>query len=345
MTLMEKEILQQPQVLKNCIDYNRQIFSEVSKAIKQKTITNVVIAARGSSNHAANYFKYAFESLAKIPVSLAAPGVNTMYNAELDLSSCLAIGVSQSGMAADVTAVLENGVKCGALTLSVTNNLESKMAKMTDFHLYCNAEKELSVAATKTFTAQMCLLGYLAAYHSQNDQVQKELTQIGDNLQNIFDLKPQIQDLAQKYKDLNSLIVLGRGTNYPIALETALKIQETTYINARACAASDFYHGPFAIVDQNTTTLLIAPAGNSQKDMQDLKEKLLGVGAKVLIITNQKQLAIGADGGIVYDLQGSDYITPFYNVVVAQMWACAMSLARGLNPDAPRGLQKVTITK
>ncbi len=342
---MENEILQQAEVLKNCIVYNRQTFEEVSKAIKQKNITNVVIAARGSSNNAGNYFKYAFESLAKIPVSLAAPGVNTMYNAELDLSSSLVIGVSQSGMAADVMAVLENGVRSGALILSVTNNLESKMANMTDFHLYCNAGKELSVAATKTYTAQMCLLGYLAAYHSQNRQVQEELTQIADNLPKIFGLKPQIQDLAQKYKDLESLIVLGRGTNYPIALETALKIQETTYINARAYAASDFHHGPFAIVDQNTTVLLIAPAGNSQKDMQELKEKLLGSGAKVLVITNQKQLASGARDSVIYGLQGSDYITPFYNVVIAQMWACAISLARGLNPDAPRGLQKVTITK
>lgn len=342
---MEKEILEQSSVLKSCIEYNLPTFEALAKAVKKKKITNVVIAARGSSNNASNYFKYCFESLAGLPVSLAAPGINTIYNAKLDLSHSLVIGVSQSGAAADAMAVLENAKACGAITVSVTNTLESKMANMTDFHLYCNAGKELSVAATKTLTAQLMILGYFAAYYAKNEQVQKELTQVADNLQKIFDLKPQIQELAQKYKDLNSLIVLARGTNYPIAQETALKIQETTYINARSYAASDFHHGPFAIVDQNYTVLLIAPAGNSQKDMQEMKEKLLPTGAKILVFTNKKELAEGAADSIVYDIEGSDYVTPFYNVVIAQLWALNISLARGLNPDAPRGLQKITITK
>lgn len=342
---MENEIWQQSTVLKACIDYNLKTFAKISQAINTKKITNVVIAARGSSNHAANYFKYVFESLAKIPVSLAAPGINTIYNSQLDLSSSLVIGVSQSGMAADVMAVLDNGKASGALTLSVTNNPDSKMAKMTDYHLYCNAGEEKSVAATKTYTAQMCILGFLAAYHSQNQQVQQELTQVADNLSKIYDLKPQIQSLAQKYKDLKSLIVIARGTNYAIAQEAALKIQETTYINARSCAASDFHHGPIAVVDQDSTVLLIAPAGNSQKDMLDIKQKLIDAKAKIIVFTNQKDLAQDTHDSIVYDLQGSDYVTPFYNVIIAQIWACSISLAKGLNPDAPRGLQKITITK
>lgn len=345
MTLMEQEILEQSVVLKSCFEYNKETFEKIADAVRQKKITNAVIAARGSSDNASTFFKYCFESLAGLPVSLAAPGINTIYNSQLDLSDSLVLGVSQSGAAADVMAVLENAKACGAVTVSITNNLDSQMAKMADFHLYCNAGKELSVAATKTFTAQMFLLGYFAAYYAQNAQARQELTQVADNLYKLFELKPAIQELAQKYKDLDSLIVLARGINYPIALETALKIQETTYINARAYAASDFHHGPFAIVDENSTALLIAPAGNSEKDMAELKQKLLNAGAKVLVITNKQELAEGAADSVIYDLNGSDYATPFYNVVIAQMLACYISLAKGLNPDSPRGLKKVTITK
>lgn len=345
MTLMEQEILEQSVVLKSCFEYNKETFEKIADAVRQKKITNAVIAARGSSDNASTFFKYCFESLAGLPVSLAAPGINTIYNSQLDLSDSLVLGVSQSGAAADVMAVLENAKACGAVTVSITNNLDSQMAKMADFHLYCNAGKELSVAATKTFTAQMFLLGYFSAYYAQNAQARQELTQVADNLYKLFELKPAIQELAQKYKDLDSLIVLARGINYPIALETALKIQETTYINARGYAASDFHHGPFAIVDKNTPMLLIAPAGASQKDMQEMKQKLMNVGANIAVITNKAELAEGADESIIYDLDGSDYVTPFYNVVIAQMLACYISVAKGLNPDSPRGLKKVTITK
>ncbi len=342
---MENEIFQQPDVLKDCLDFNKQTIIELVKALKKKKINNVVVAARGSSDNASNYFKYCFESLAGLPVSLAAPSINTLYNGSLNLSNSMVIGVSQSGAAEDVMAVLNNGKATGAVTVCITNNLESKMAKLADFHLYCNAKEEKSVAATKTFTAQMYLMANLAAYYADNNEVKAELESVPQNLIKVLGLKDQIAVLSQKYKDMKSLVVLARGTNYAIAQETALKVQETTYINARPYAASDFHHGPFAIVDENSTLMLIAPKGVSQKDMVEMKDKLLGVNAKVIVMTNDQDIAKNATDTMLLPVEGSDYVTPFYNVVASQLWACFMSLARGLNPDAPRGLKKVTITK
>lgn len=344
-TIMENEIFQQTEVLKDCLNYNRDTLEELVKTLKERKISNVVVAARGSSDNASNYFKYMFESLAGLPVALAAPSINTLYNAKLDLHNSMVIGVSQSGAAEDVMAVLNNAKECNAVTVCITNNLESKMASLADFHLYCNAKKECSVAATKTFISQMYLLANLAAYYAGNEQIKAELESVPNNLSKIFALKDDIATLSQKYKDMNSLIVLARGMNYAIAQETALKIQETTYINARSYAASDFHHGPFAIVDENSTVMLIAPKGESQKDMVEMKDKLLSVNAKVVVMTNDPSIAKGATDTMLLPVEGSDCVTPFYNVVAAQLWACFMSVARGLNPDAPRGLKKVTITK
>lgn len=345
MTIMESEIFQQTDVLKNCLNYNQDTLNALVKTLKQKNINNVVVAARGSSDNASNYFKYVFESLVGLPVASAAPSVTTLYDAKLDLSSSMVIGVSQSGAAEDVMAILNNAKESGAVTVSVTNNLESRMAEIADFHLYCNASKECSVAATKTFTSQMYILANLAAYFAGNEEVKAELKAVPDNLKKVFNMKNEIAVLSNKYKDMKSLIVLARGINYAIAQETALKVQETTYINARPFAASDFHHGPFAIIDENSTVMLIAPKGESTKDMAEMRDKLLSVDAKVIVMTNDKSIAQGATDAIILPVDGSDYVTPFYNVVASQLWACFMSVARGLNPDAPRGLKKVTITK
>lgn len=342
---MEKEIIEQSDVLSGCDKYNHKTLLKLAEQINANKINKVIMSARGSSDNAAEYFKYAFESLTGIVVSHAAPSIATLYGKSLDLSNTMVIGVSQSGMAADVAAVLENANKSGAISVAITNNLNSHMAKMAKYSLYCNAGEELSVAATKTFTSQMYLLGKLAAYVSGNKDINEMLMALPENIKKIISIKENIRILAKEYKDSTELIVLARGMNYSIAKETALKIQETTYINARAYAASDFHHGPFAIVDKKTRALLLAPSGESQNDMIMLKEKLLNAGARVFVITDDEKIAASAQDKIIIPVGGSDYITPFYNVVVAQLLACYISEAKGLNPDAPRGLKKVTITK
>ncbi|NLK17082.1 MAG: SIS domain-containing protein [Clostridiales bacterium] len=344
-TLMEKEIFEQAKVLSDCLAYNGRALDELVDIINKGDFAGIMIAARGSSDNAGTYFKYAMESLTGIPVALAAPSVVTMYGKELKLKNYLVIGVSQSGAAEDVMAVLSEAKRQGAFTAALTNNLGSKMASMADCHLYCNAGEEKSVAATKTFLSQMYLLGQLAARAAGDAEVIRELDAIPRNLEKVYALNDHIKGLAESIKGISWMIVLARGLNYAVAQETSLKLQETCYVNARPYAASDFLHGPFALVDENATLLLIAPSGPSQGDMLKLKERILAAEGKAIIYTDKEEFAQGCMASAILPVSGSDYANPFYNALVSQLLACNLSLARGLNPDSPRGLKKVTITK
>lgn len=344
-TIMEKEIFEQPSAVKDCFNVNKEKINELVKLIKDKNPSGILIAARGSSDNAGTYFKYAVESLSGIPVALAAPSTNTLYGRKLNLNNYVVIGISQSGAAEDVMAVLSNAKEQNALTVSVTNNSESKMANMTDFHLYCACGEEKSVAATKTFTTEMYLLGLLAAGISGSDELYNGLAELSDKLKSVLYLKEDIKDLAHKYKEKTMFIVLARGLNFSIAQETSLKLQETCYVNARPYPASDFVHGPFALVDQNTNIIMLAPTGESMPDMMNLKKRLIETGANILIFTDDKDAASGCSDKVILPHADSDFYTPFYNVLVSQLFACYLSTAKGLNPDSPRGLKKVTITK
>lgn len=345
MTFMWKEILEQPEVLQRCVKSNEKIILNIVENIKARNINSVVIAARGTSDHAGIYAKYIIESVIGIPVSLAAPSIFTIYGKKMKLNNSLVIGLSQSGKAADVLEVIQSANESNALTLTITNDKESPLAKQAQYHLFCDAGLEKSVAATKTFTSEMMLAAQLVAQWSGDEQFKNQLAQVPANLSKIFDQENNIINKVQRYRFISECFVLSRGINYPIALESALKIQETSYVRARAYATSDFHHGPFAMIDKDMLAIIYAPNGPSYKDEIEMINKIKGSGAEVLIVSNNKELLESENFTFEIPQTDNDMISPFYNVVIAQMFACQLSLCRGLNPDAPRGLNKVTITK
>lgn len=342
---MKKEIWEQPEVLSKCFEINRKTIEDIIKVINNKNIQSIFIAARGTSDHAAVYGKYILELITGIPVGLAAPSVFTMYGKTLKLKDSLVIGISQSGKAADVLEVLKSANLQGALTVSITNFADSPLAQEAQFHLYCNAGLEKSVAATKTFTAQILLLAQLAAEWSKNDEMKKELISLPEKVNKTLDISSNIQNLVPRYRFMDECFVLARGINYAVALESALKIQETTYVRAKAFASSDFYHGPFAMIDRDIPVIVFAPDGPSLKDSFEIVKKLKEHHIELLMISNQQEmLKIGA-ASISIPQTNNDIISPFFNVVAAQIFACELSLLKGLDPDSPRGLNKVTITR
>ena len=346
MTKMIKEIKQQPEVLLGCIQKNKELIKRIVNQIKARQIESVLIAARGTSDHAGIYGKYIIEHQLGIPVALAAPSILTIYKRSLKLKNTLVIGISQSGKAEDVLEVINSAKDQGSLSLSITNDCESPLAKDADFHLFADAGLEESVAATKTFTAQMMLLAALTAEWAQNSQFEAELLSVPENVLKVISLEDIIEEKAQRYRYMEDCFVLARGINYPAALEGALKIQETTYVRAKGYAISDFHHGPFAMVEQGTPVIVFAPDGESLGDAKEMVKKLGTVGAEIILVTNcLDEFKLQAD--IVFEMPetSNDLISPFYNVVWAQMFACKLALAKGLNPDAPRGLKKVTITR
>lgn len=343
-TLMWSEIHEQPAVLGRCHEKNAPVIKELIQTIKKRNITQVVLAARGTSDHAAVYGKYIIELLLGIPVSLTASSIFTLYHGNINFSGCLVIAVSQSGKAADVLEVLRNAKKSGAITVGITNNAESEIAIEAEYFLNCEAGVEKSVAATKTFGCQMFLLASLAAEWAKNMDLQKELSQLPQRLSQVFEVSGAIESKVERYRFMNECFVLARGINYAISLEAALKIQETTYVRAKAFATSDFQHGPIAMADPEIPVFIFAPEGPSLKDVTTMIDKMRNEQIETVIISNRTDIMDKGTTAFRIPETSNDIISAFFNMVVAQMFACKLSLAKGLNPDSPRGLKKVTVT-
>lgn len=345
MVLMWNEILEEPETIDNCISKNKQLITEIVENIRRSGIDMIMIAARGTSDHAAVYAKYVMETTLGIPVALAAPSVFTVYHGSLKLDKTLVIGISQSGKAVDVLEVIKSANLSGALTVSITNYPDSPLAMEARYHLDCSAGIEKSVAATKTFLAQITLLAALTAVWSGDEQMFGKLCSLPKEIEQIIQTSDNMIEKVQRYRYMEECFVLARGVNYAIALESALKIQETCYVRAKAYATSDFYHGPYAMIESGMPVVIFAPSGPSLNDVKEMILKLKDSGAELIIVSDIEELRAQGNCSFSIPKAGDDVFSPFYNVVIAQIFACRLALAKGLNPDSPRCLSKVTITK
>jgi len=345
MNSMWSEIHEQPEVIRACLAANHERLDEIASNVKERNIKYIVIAARGSSDHAGVYGKYMIETLAGYPVSLAAPSVFTIYGATVRFADALVVGVSQSGEAEDILSVLRAAQNYGAPTVGITNQKGSPIARLAEYSLDCSAGKEESVAATKTFTAQMFLLGLLAIKLSEDPDRARAFERIPEEMSGVLHLADEIKNKAVRYCFAEDMIILARGLDYCVALESALKIEETTYIRAKAFAASDFYHGPIAIVDSSLPILVYATAGPELDDMRRMIRKLMEIGANVLVISDDAETCgLGTDF-IRLPAAASFLTAPFMSAAIGQLFAYFLSKAKQLDPDNPRLLHKITITR
>ncbi len=355
-TLMWKEINETPRIFNEIQKENASVMAELVKAIKAGNARNFVAAARGTSDHALIYFKYVLEVNSEYTVGLSAPSVVTLYKGKINYANSIIIGCSQSGKAADVLEVIRRGNEQGAITIAVTNDKESPMAKEAKFHLCCSAGLESSVAATKTFSSQLFIMLWLAAELSENKEQLLYIKNLHTEIQKVI---PQIDVLttkyADKFKNMKSGFVLSRGVTYPIALEATLKLQETCYIQMKGYAGSDFYHGPMAMVNETTPVIIYCAENTGDAEMKALIradqikciEKMLSLNAPVLLVTNDVLLAGKFDkcNDALFEFSVPEEVCMFAFALFAQMLACKISCGIGNNPDSPRALSKVTITK
>lgn len=355
-TLMWKEINETPRIFAEIRKENLEEMQRLVRSIKKSDATNFVAAARGTSDHALIYFKYLLEVNSKYTVGLSAPSVITLYRGKINYSNSIVIGCSQSGKAADVLEVIRKGNEQGAITIAVTNDKTSPLAREAKFHLYCAAGEEKSVAATKTFSAQLYVMLWLASELSDHKE---NLLYIKNLEGEIEKLVPEIDELttkyANKFKDMKSGFVLSRGLTYPIALEASLKLQETCYIQMKGYAGSDFYHGPMAMVNEETPVMIYCANNNGDEEMQNLVRddqikciaKMISLNAPVILITNDCVLKgrFQKCNDAFINFGAPEEVCMFAFALFAQMFACKVSCAIGNNPDSPRALNKVTITK
>ncbi len=345
MSLMRKEIFEQPEALRRCIESNRETAKKLAAVLKEKQIKNVNMAARGTSDNACVYGKYMIESVLGYPVGLGASSIVTVFKTKMDFGGSLVVGVSQSGAAQDVLEYIEQGKRTGAVTVTITNDEQSPLAKAADFHLFCHAFKEESVAATKTFTTEMMAMLLLTAEWADSDALRKAIDEIPAAMEKALpDIEKSAAEIAGKVAGLEDCVVLSRGYTYPIALEATLKIQETCYVKAKGYSTADFYHGPLALASEDLTTMVIAPDGRFCDEIREMGRVLDEKGAKVIAVTANEAFASSA----TYALRipsVDEFISPYICAAAIQCFACELSKAKGLNPDVPRNLKKVTITR
>lgn len=341
MSLMLQEIAEQPVALEQTMIAEREKYARLGTFLRNKDIDLVVIVARGSSDNASLFGRYLIEVTAGIPVSLSAPSVYTLYNAKLNLSRALVIGVSQSGEGDDINIVLESAKASGAYTLGITNEADSTMAKIADETLLIHAGRERSVAATKTYTGQMLHFYMLANALAENEL---EIERIPEYTARALELQPKIKDLVQRYVFMENCVVVGRGMNYGNSYEMALKLMETCYVVAERFSSADFFHGPLAIVERRFPVVLFGPTGVTQKSSVELLNRLHELNADCLSITNDPEIANLSPNSLVLPSEIEEFLSPIPFIVPAQLFAALLSEAKGLDPDAPRSLSKVTKT-
>jgi len=310
-----------------------------ARSIRARRPAGLVIAARGSSDHAGLYGKYLFEIRNRVSVALAAPSALTHYGSGPRLERHCVIGISQSGSSPDVVAVVADARRQGALTVALTNDPASELARQAQHVIPLEAGQELSVPASKTFLATLLALALLSQELDPDPELEAGLGRLPGALEAALELEPRIQDLAAGL-GTEHLVVLGRGYQLATAGELALKLLETCYLPAQAYSTADFRHGPIAVADPGLTAILLQSAGPFQADNAQLATELAGLGAQVAV------LADGAptEGAVAFDSGLPEALTPLPMGLAAHLLACHLAVRLGLDPDRPRTLRKITQT-
>jgi glutamine---fructose-6-phosphate transaminase (isomerizing) len=345
MSNMLDEIRQQPDVIANIVERNGKAAQALAAEMKRRNIDLVVLAARGTSDNAAICGKYMIELVNGLPVSLAAPSIVTIYGAKLRLERALVIGVSQSGKALDVVEYLQQAKEMGALTAAITNEADSELAKAADHLLLCHAGIEKGIAATKTYTATLGALYMLTAAFAESDDLLTKLRRTADLMKETLSCEEHIAELAERYRYMEDCFMIARGVNHATAAEAALKMGETSYTGCKPYSAADFLHGPIAIVDHGFPCFLVAPDGKSLPMLSDLADKLRAKEAELIVISGNKNMLSKATRAIPIPVEVDELFSPLVYVIAAQFFAYHLAVTKGYDPDHPRGLSKVTLTR
>ncbi len=338
---MSAEISEQPEVLERVIEEGWDEVLSASRSLRQGGLRFVMIAARGTSDNAALYAKYLFEVLLGVPTALASPSTFTLYESMMSLEGVLVLGISQSGESQDVLEVVRRSGELGASTLTVTNDENSAMAKVGQHHFALRAGKEESVAATKTYTAELMLL-YLLVCALKGEE------RLGHGVRGLPELSRKVLEAGwegiERYRYAEYMVVTSRGYNLATAEEAALKLMETTYVVAQAFSAADLRHGPIAMIGHDFPVLAIAPPGRAQPGMRSLVENLRDRGAELVVVSDERTMLDKASATFAVPASLPEELSPILCAIPIQLLAENLARLKGLDPDSPRGLSKVTET-
>jgi glutamine---fructose-6-phosphate transaminase (isomerizing) len=344
-SILLNEITHQPQTLAHLLAEGAGDVERVAAALRPLGIRHVVIAARGSSDNAARYAQYVFGAFNAITVTLATPSLYTRYGAPPRMDGALVIGISQSGQSPDLVAVVEEGRRQGCPTLAVTNVEGSPLSAVADHTLLLRAGVERSIAATKTYTAQLLTLAMLSAALGGDEARRKQLADVPSHVERALQLPAGAVDAAAALlKDAGHGVVIGRGFNYATAFEISLKAKELAYVAVEPYSAADFQHGPIALVETGFAAVVVNVAGAVSHEVEDLLRTMVQRGARPVVVSNVPSSLELASAALPLPADLPEWLAPIAAVVPGQLLAFHLARARGYDADQPRGLKKVTKT-
>ncbi len=342
-TELSQEILQQPDALEQMLIGADEAVCEAAARIRAFDPEVVLLAARGSSDNAARYAQYLFGAYHGLVVALATPSLFTLYHRPPRLRRALTIGLSQSGQSPDVVAVIEETRRQGGLTLAITNNPVSPLADASGKCIALGMTPEHSVAATKSYTGTLLALAMLSTKMDRDPVRSEALQSVPQAMRDALVQRQPLAASVRAFVGYNRFLVVGRGYNYCTAFEIALKMKETSYIVAEAHSIADLMHGPMAMVDEQLPVILVASRGAGSDESRLLLLRLQKLGAKTIVISDGELLLELADLAVPMP-HIPEWLSPLVAIVPGQLLALELAMARGCDPDHPRGLSKVTLT-
>lgn len=353
---MLKEIFEQPQTIHDCLrgrldaETGALTMSGVSKYAEQIMNANrIVMVACGTSWHAGLVAEYIFEELCRINVEVEYASEFRYRNPVITKGDVI-IAISQSGETADTLVAIENAKSKGAIIMGVVNVVGSSIARVSDTGAYTHAGPEIGVASTKAFTAQLAVLtmialkvGYEKGTIPQDRYLQlvRELDTIPEKVSTVLLQAEAIKKLAEKYKNVNSCLYLGRGYNFPVALEGALKLKEISYIHAEGYPAAEMKHGPIALVDESLPVIFIATKDSyHEKVISNMQEIKARKGKVIAIINEEDEQSIALADDVIVVPDADEILSPMLSCIPLQLLAYYIGVAKGFDVDKPRNLAK-----
>ncbi|HEY0042658.1 MAG TPA: glutamine--fructose-6-phosphate transaminase (isomerizing), partial [Flavisolibacter sp.] len=353
---MLKEIFEQPQTIHDCLrgrldaSAGTITMSGIEKYAEQIMNANrIIMVACGTSWHAGLVAEYIFEELTRINVEVEYASEFRYRNPVINKGDVI-IAISQSGETADTLVAIENAKKQGAIILGVVNVVGSSIARLSDAGAYTHAGPEIGVASTKAFTAQLAVLtmialkiGYAKGTLNKDRYLRllRELNAIPGKVETVLEQKENIKALAEKYKDSTDALFLGRGYNFPVALEGALKLKEISYIHAEGYPAAEMKHGPIALVDENLPVVFVATKDSyHEKVVSNMQEIKARKGKVIAVINESDEQSRSLANDVIVVPDADEIVAPMLSVIPLQLLSYYVGVVKGLDVDKPRNLAK-----
>ncbi len=334
-SVVAQEIAAQPAAVAAFLD--RQLAPARRAVAALPPFAHVIVAARGSSDHAALFAEHIWGILAHLPVGGATPSLHTLYKTPPRFDQALVVAISQSGQSPDVVAVAEEARRQGRPAIAITNDASSPLARVAD-HVIDLGTVEHSIAATKTYTCQLAAVALLGALWARDEARVDELRRMPEAMAKTLALAAEPAGrAAAAFQDVDTMLILARGINLCTAHEIALKLREILQIATHPFSAADFRHGSIALLEQGLPAALVMPSGAAYEDMAALARELEAGGARLLVLSDEAR-ASSSGRAVLPVTQVPEWSSPLVTVLPAQVLAVELARARGVDPDHPRGL-------